>query len=157
MVKHRPRRAWRNDFENTGYRATLEMANTAFSFLLLRGFLRIMNCSISQWQWGFCTSAVVGSRVVVSHLLPYPFTVMLCEQRATQCSNQEYCQAHSVGICGMVIWIRASTLSFRTKSQGLRRFWITLQISLRAATEQMSTIKFILTDNFVFFAFLTAP
>ncbi len=59
----------------------------------------------------YCTSIIVGSRVMVTHLLPYILTIPLCGQWNIQCSGPGCRLCFSVGYYSTWLWIRLSILS----------------------------------------------
>ncbi len=67
--------------------------------------------SLSVSSDSYCTSIIVGPRVMVTHLLPYILTIALCGQWNIQCSEPVFWLCSSVGYYSTWLWIRLSILS----------------------------------------------
>ncbi len=77
--------------------------------------------SLSVSSGSYCTSEIVGSRVMVTHLLPFILTIPLCGQWKVQWSEPEYWLCCSVGYYSTWLWIRLSILSCAANPQDLCR------------------------------------
>ncbi len=69
-----------------------------------------LNLSVSNGS--YCTCTIVGSRVMVTHLLPYTLTIALRGQWNIQCSEPGCRLCFSVGYYSTWLWIRLSILSY---------------------------------------------
>ncbi len=69
----------------------------------------------------YCTSEIVGSRVMVTHFLPYILTIPLCGQWTIQCSEPGCWLCFSLGYYTTWLWIRLSILSCGAFPQGFCR------------------------------------
>ncbi len=110
--------------------------------------------SLSASNGSYCTRIIVGSRVMLTHLLPYTLIIALWGQWNMQCSELGCRLCFSVGYYSTWLWIRLSILSCGAIPQDSCRslifslriggeimwqlfFWITQQFLLWDATEQI--------------------
>ncbi len=86
----------------------------------------LRNLGLNVSSGSYCTSEIVGSRVMVTHLLPYILTNPLCGQWNIQCSEPGCWLCFNVGYYSTWLWIRLSILSCGAIPQDLCR---TLMVS----------------------------
>ncbi len=68
----------------------------------------LTNWGLNVSSGGYCTSEIAGSRVMVTHLLPYILIIPLCGQLNIQCSEPGCWLCFSVGYYCTWLWIRLS-------------------------------------------------